>query len=369
MLSLPIQGMYSYLAEVSMANPLLDIINECVPEYENVPLAADEVSGLPEQDFEDLPWNRSWSSADHSDDAERPDPMNLKGTVFELDTLTGSLELQLSMCGLNPVEKAIGREIIGNLDDCGYFTGNLASICLFYEAPLALGEKVLSVIREFSPRGIAAYDVYDALCLQVEDTFPYADTTRKIICADLDCLRDGRSDLCAHKYGLPEYCINEIFDYIRRLEPKPGNCDAQPYTINYITPDIIVKYRDGDLCLFICGNEDNPLQINDEYLRMMHLPHLTPEEKAYFRARLNEARSLIRNVDVRCRTIQKFALELVKFQSDFFRLGPENIRPLTMQRMAEAMEVNVSTISRIVQEKYISTPWGTFRSSICSAAP
>lgn len=358
MLSLPAQAMYDYLVELSMANPMLNI-----PE----PRSLDAFSGSGEnresyisiEAGRDPAYYESYSRSGAEID-EDFDPYYFKGVALESEALAGSLKLQLSMCRLSPVEEAIGLEIIGDLDESGYFTGNLETICLLYCQSLEVGRRVLSIIQGFQPRGIAAANVYEALCLQVDPGFPYGDLAKRIINEDLQALCDSSPGECAARYKVSESCMSQIFDYIRSLEPRPGNCDERPIQVNYITPDIVVERRDGELRIYVSGEGDNPLTINDYYLHLLDQPELSSEEKHYLRQSLNSAKALIHSVDIRRQTLSRAAHALVALQRDFFLNGPESLRPLTMQQLADEMGVNVSTVSRIVQDKYVSTSWGMF---------
>ena len=365
MLSLPAQAMYSYLVELSMANPMLDIPESPSPDrYEDILDRDDAGLNVTEQPRFDAGRDDAYYDGLSFDSGyggdEDFDPYYSRGVAFEADALVGSLKLQLSLCRLSPEERAIGLEIIGNLDDSGYFVGNLDTICLLYCQSTEVGKKVLSLIQGFQPKGIAAANVYEALCLQVEDSFPYAALARRIIKENLRAVCDGTPAECAKLYGVSRECITQTFDYIRSLEPRPGNCDERPLQINYILPDIIVKKFGDELRVYLSNDSDVSLSINECYLELLDRPELNEGERLYLRQQLNAARSLIHSVDIRRQTIHRAALALVSLQRDFFRFGPKFMRPLTMQHMAEEMGVNVSTVSRVVQDKYVSTPYGLF---------
>ncbi len=358
MLSLPAQAMYDYLVELSMANPMLDIPEpRALEAYGGDPGTGENFTSIEEGRDPGFYENYSRFGADPDEDF---DPYYSKGVSLESEALAGSLRLQLSMCRLSPVEEAIGLEIIGDLDDSGYFTGSLETICLLYCQSLDVGRRVLSLIQGFQPRGIAAANVYEALCLQVDASFPYGDLAKRIINEDLQALCDSSPAQCAARYNVSESCMCQVFDYIRSLEPRPGNCDERPLQINYIVPDIVVERREGELRIYVSGEGDNPLTINDYYLHLLDRPELNAEEKHYLRQSLNSAKALIHSVDIRRQTLSRAAHALVALQRDFFLHGPEDLRPLTMQQLADEMGVNVSTVSRIVQDKYISTSWGMF---------
>lgn len=358
MLSMPTQAIHDYLVELSMSNPLLEIPESpTAVTYEGVTETGEP--GIAAMEYgRERDYYRPPVSYPH--EKEDTEPSYSRGSVFEADTLTGSLTLQLSLAGLTPEERAIGMEIIGNLDESGYFIGSLTTICLLYCVPEETGQRVLSVIQGFTPRGIAAANVYESLCLQVEDSYQYSDIACEIIKNDLAVMYCGCSDGCAKKYRVSTQVIEEVFDYIRALEPRPGNCDEGHFDVSYISPDIIVRRHGSELSIFVSGDTEDPLNISEYYLDMLGQKNLEQDERKYLRSCLNEAKALIHSVDIRRQTLHRFALALLSLQSKFFRYGPEFLQPLTMQRMANEMGVNISTVSRVVQDKYASTPWGEF---------
>lgn len=341
LLTLPADNLNNYLSDIILGNPLVEL-NELRDEPEEKPIyERSEFAASPEYDPDEL--------------------FNLKGMQFELDSLSGSLELQLYMCGLSDIEYAIGREIIGNIDGRGYFVGNLQSICLYYGAKEELGQRVISLIQGFSPLGIAARDIYECLCLQVDPEVKFPDLTRQIIREDLKCVGEGGTSDCARKYKVPEEHILEVFEYIRSLEPYPGNCDIRGENICYTKPDLLIqKCGSDEFSVLVSGEGDIPLKFNAEYLSMLGNGDLTAQERDYLDSKLEEARAITRGLTIRQQTIKEFGMELLRLQSDFFRIGEDGLRPLTMQRMAAEMGVNVSTVSRVVTGKYMDTPWGMY---------
>ena len=362
MLSLPVQAMYDYLVELSMSNPMLEIPDPPNPGGpEDLRLPEGSLTGFTqiERGRERL-WENGIDSGVSGGTDEDFDPFYSQGVGFEPDELRGSLRLQLSMCGLTPLEEAIGQDILGNLDESGFFVGDLNTICLLYRAELETGERVLRRIQGFSPRGIAARDVYEALLLQVDDSFPSAGLVRRIIREDLRVLCDGTPEECAKKFRVSKEEASAAFDYIRTLEPRPGNVDCGRVPVQYTQPDIVVKREGSEFAAYIAGETDAPLRLDDYYLQLMRQPELSSEDRLYLRSCLNSARSLIHSVEIRQQSLHRFALSLISLQGEFFRKGPQALRPLTMQQLADEIGVNVSTVSRIVQDKYISTPFGTF---------
>lgn len=359
MLSLPVQAMYGYLVELAMSNPMLEIPDPPDLYAQEAELRNFSGSRTGMERGYDAAFYGPEPGVPKEDDEEF-DPFYSCGVAFEADELHGSLNLQLDLCKLSPIEHAIGLEILGNLDDRGYFIGDLNTICLLYYASPEVGERVLRIIQGFAPKGIAARNVYETLTLQVDDSFPEAELARRIIQEDLQAVCDDNVKACAMRYRTTPEKVREAFDYIRTLEPRPGNCDAGPCQVQYTQPDILVRRHGQELQVFVAGETETPLRLDDYYLDLMKQPYLSAEERQYLRTCLNNARSLIHSVDVRRQTIHRTALSLISLQSDFFRFGPQALQPLSMQQLADEMGVNVSTVSRVVQDKYIATPYGIF---------
>lgn len=360
MLALPSTAMYDYLVELSIGNPMLEIPEPPRGEvYENVQSANELLYIAPGKEPGNY-YNDSCAPYTNGDNGQSADPYYAAGEGFLLDGLDGILELQLSMCRLSPLQERIGRDIIGNLDKNGYFAGDLQTICLFYECSQEVGEQMLTTIQSFYPRGIAARNIYEALCLQVEESYPYAKLAKRIITEDLAEIPKGAAGVCAKKYKVSPSCIEEVFEYIKKLEPRPANCDERRFDVSYISPDIVVNNIGGELNVYVSGDGTNPLRLNEEYLDLTKRHDLSSEDELYLRTCLNSARALIHSVDIRRQTIHRAALTIATIQGDFFRYGPSHLRALSMQQMAEAMDVNVSTVSRVVQDKYISCAWGLY---------
>ena len=358
MLSLPTQALYQYLVELAMSNPFLEI-----PDPPDLYGQETQILGnAPGRTRIDRGYDTRYYGPEQGvlADDEIQDPFYSYGVSFEGNELLGSLKLQLSMCNLPPAEHAVGLEILGNLDDRGFFVGDLNTICLLYYVSQDTGERILKTIQSFSPKGIAARNVYEALFLQVEDSFSEAELSRKIILEDLQAVCDGAVKQCSKKYKTSPERIEKAFDYIRTLDPRPGNCDTSPCQVQYIQPDIIVRRQGEELQIYIAGETDAPLRLDNYYLSLIKEPGLSAEERLYLRTCLNNARSLIHSVDIRRQTIHRMALSLISMQGDFFRYGPKALHPLTMQQLADEMGMNVSTVSRVVQDKYIATPYGIF---------
>ncbi|MCI9146758.1 MAG: RNA polymerase factor sigma-54 [Hungatella sp.] len=356
-LALPVQEMEHYLEEAVYANPLLEV------DYQREAVHAMEEEELPEDSYD----SNSEFSYDkwlhRKKDLGILDPeglWNLKGTPFELDCLEGVLKLQLASLKLPEAEHRIGLDILGNIDGRGYFVGNLASICYAMEAPLEMGEKILSLIQTFLPKGIGARNLAECLSIQVDKDFPHEKIAGKMIRESLGDLAERRFAKLARQYGVKRNAVEEIYENLAALNPKPANGYGTRDAVGYIIPDITVCREKGGFGVVINGEAENMLRINEEYLSMLDDDGLNAEAAAYIRAKYQEARLLINSIQIRSQSLYQFAWALLEKQNLFFKMGPEYLKPLTMQEMADSMGVHVSTVSRLVQDKYADTPYGCF---------
>ena len=357
LLALPVQEMEHYLEEAVYANPLLEV------HYQREAVhAMDEEEPMedPDDSGEEFSYDR-WIQKKKEFGISDPESLwNVKGTPFELDCLEGVLKLQLAALKLQETEHRIGLEILGNIDRRGYFVGNLASICYAVEAPLETGEKVLALVQTFLPRGIGARNLAECLSLQVGEDFPWAGTARAMIKESFEDLAGRRFAKLARAYGVKKSAVEEIFEKLPELNPKPANGYGSQEAVGYIIPDITVRREKGGFCVAVNRDSENMLKMNEEYVSMLDKGEVNGETAAFIRAKYQEAKALMNSIQVRSQSLYQFAWTLLEKQSRFFELGPEYLKPLTMQEMADAMGVHVSTVSRLVQDKYADTPHGCF---------
>lgn len=292
------------------------------------------------------------------------------GNIPETETLHGFLRLQLHLSRLTKMEIAVGEKIIGNINEKGYFVGDVYEIAYQYEQDLSVIEKVLRTIQSFSPLGVGATSIEECLILQVDRNIPNYEKIIAIIHDDLEALADRKITRLTRNYGLGREELQEIFDYIRTLSPRPGNKFEQNATaINYVIPDVVVKRENFQYMIYINNEMQPQVYMNRHYLQMLQDRTIDNEEKEYLRGKRNEARMILKGLEMRNETLKKLAMFIVRGQQAFFDNGPQGLKPLMMQNAADEIGVHVSTISRAVQGKYIETPWGMYplRYFFCSS--
>lgn len=370
LLALPVTALEQFLTASVAENPLLEL------DYENTSL-----NNIDEE-------SDSWEQARNTDESESPEeglieiecsiplssnPGNYKknGDINnildyfirsepETETLAGFLELQLSLCTLSQIETQIGLELIGNINDSGYFVGNLQMIAGYYGQHVCVAERVLKELQRCYPLGIGARDIKECLILQADPSLPDYSLLIDIIRNDLDDLAHHSFGKVARKYRISKLKAQQLLDYISTLNPKPGNMFNDGKKTGYIIPDIIIRHSGETFSVYLNGNTDNILQINQQYLNLNSSQTVDSKTQTYIRSKYSEAQTLIRSLEMRHHMLRDFALFLLKEQQAFIKQGSNMLRPLTMQQAADYLGVSVSTISRTVNGKYIQTPWGIY---------
>lgn len=282
-------------------------------------------------------------------------------TLKKTETLQEHLYWQLGMASLSDEETQIGEEIIGNINDEGYFTVGIEEIAESLQTPLSQVEKILALIQSFDPIGVGARDLKECLLLQSHNLEEADEKLLQTI------LQEHMEDLEKHNFkkiakslSVPVERILEIEKIIHQLDPRPGrvySCD-QP---QYITPDVFVYKRNGEYTIVL--NEDGmpKLNISPLYRRaIMNGASVGSKTKDYIQDKLRQALWLIKSIHQRQQTLFKVTESIVKCQRDFFDKGPEHLKPMILKDVAEDIGMHESTISRVTTNKYVHSPRGLF---------
>lgn len=352
-LALPIDDLGAFVNECICNNPLLenDQTNE-EPGELLYKISADpnEVS------------DRSFNSKHAADSEEKiTDTLKYAGEVPEIETLRGFLHLQLTLCHYSKIQQLMGEEIINNIDDNGYFCGELCEIAYQYGQSRDSVETILRRIQSFSPAGIGAASLEECLLHQVSPDLPDRGLIEALISRELTDLAAGKYSRLSNKYGVSKHRIQNAVNCIRKLNPRPGLRFCQNTLINYTIPDVVVRRGAGrHFDVSVNDRFIQKLSVNAYYSCLADNPRTSGIDREYIIKRQYEAKTLIGQLRMRYFTLQKVALCIVHHQMPFFELGPSNIKPLTMKQVASEIGIHISTVSRAVSQKYVDTPWGVY---------
>jgi RNA polymerase sigma-54 factor len=357
------------LNQEMVENPLL----EEVPTEELQPAEAVQQEKAAEQPAAEKP--DTWDDADYEyffgdylDDGFRSRaPQEVKelppieNTLSTAGSLSDHLLWQLSLQTNDELLVEIGEAIIGNLDDDGYLVASVEEIAAMGDWPLAEVERALQHIQTFDPIGVAARDLQECLWLQLRHIGLEGTPSEKIITEHLRLLQNHQVPEIARKLGMSIEDLREHVEIIRNLDPKPGS-RYNPSQSQYVIPDVyVVKVEDQYVAAL---NEEGlpQLRISPTYRRLLDksVGDAGDETRAYVKDKFRSALWLIKSVDQRQKTIHKVATSIINFQREFLDHGIEHLRPLVLRDVANDIGMHESTVSRVVNNKYMHTPQGVF---------
>lgn len=279
---------------------------------------------------------------------------------------------QVNLLDLDDEEYLLADEIVGNIDEDGYLRRDLASIVqdLNLTHGLAIteetAEKTLGRILRLDPVGVGSRSLQECLLVQLES----ATGEQRVRDLALRILRDHYTEFTmrhfedlARRLGVGLEELKEAVDLIQHLNPKPGEGDFTAQE-NYIIPDFIVTKGDEEGEFIVSLNDRNipPLRINKNYRELMSKRKkngVSPEAKDFIRQRFEAAKWFISSLHQRRETMLKVMRAIVEKQPEFFATG-EGLRPMIYKDIAEIISMDISTISRVVNSKYVQTDFGVF---------
>ncbi len=302
-------------------------------------------------------YNTAWVSPSHEDTEDRPSFENL---VSPKTNLGSHLMWQLQVSDLNEVQQEIGRYIIGNIDPDGYLKASIDNIIQFTQRSREEVLNVLDIIHEFDPVGVGARDTKECLLIQLRFQGLDGSIVEKILTDHMKQLEKKRYNQIAKNLGVSLEEVLSAVSIIASLEPKPGRFYNDEETI-YIIPDVYV-YKMGDEFIIVLNEDGLPkLRINAFYRETLaKKDEVSRATREYIRDKLNSASWLIKSIHQRQKTIYRVTESIIKFQKDFFTFGPIYLKPMVLRDVAEDIQMHESTVSRVMNNKYMYAPFGIF---------
>ena len=305
-----------------------------------------------------------------AEEDERDTPMASTSSLAE------GLRDQVGLLDLNDTEELVADQIIGSIDEDGYLRRPVESILddvmfnygvMIDEADV---ERVLSKIQRLDPVGIAARDLRECLLVQLDVMGDEVDGRENAVDVLRDCYKAftmKHFDAIQRKLGIDEYDLKEAYDLIRSLDPKPGEGDFAQQT-NYITPDFTVERDGDDFRITLNGRNAPELRVNRHYREMWNdLSAKTTkgddkasETKDFLKTRMESARWFISSIQQRRNTLLRVMEALVQVQRDFFEHGEGHLKPMILKDIADIIKMDISTVSRVVNGKYVQTEYGVY---------
>lgn len=381
LLQLPVLALEQRIKTELEVNPLLEEGQDL--EMEQTELNQDQVdnSTLESQDENSQDSNKNEN--DYSlEDFMNDDPGGFK-TPYSTNedfeelpqparvSLVEKLRQQFGMLDLTEREYILAEEIIGNIDDDGYLRRELSGIVedinLTYEWNISMehAEKILRQIQRLDPPGIGSRTLQECLLVQLEmlenDSEPAV-----VAAAILEKLYDEFTrkhyDEIIKALGITREQLKAALEVIHRLNPKPGEGTIEEFN-NYIIPDFIVQKIEDEFVVTLNDRSVPPLRINKSYRDIISRKKrntTNSETRNFIRKKFEAAKWFINSIHQRRETMQKVMRAIIELQFDFFEHGEEHLRPMIYKDVAERIGMDISTISRVVNGKYVQTDYGVY---------
>jgi RNA polymerase sigma-54 factor len=351
----------------------LDSIDSDEDEFQDSdePASPDDEFGYEDYvDIEEIPDYRLTANNTSPDDTTREMPL-ASGISFQ-DFLIN----QIGMHKFTDKQYIIATTIIGNIDESGYLCREIQALTndlAFNQAIDATPDEileVLKVVQSFDPPGIAARNLQECLLIQLEhktDRSYATDLAAVIIRFYFEEFSKKHYDKIIQKGNISEDELREAIAEIQKLNPKPGSAIADISRESmYIIPDFIITNHDGILELTLNSRNTPELSLNRDYVSMLHeygsARRKSPENDAvsFIKQKIDAARGFIEAIKQRQQTLYLTMKAIMEYQRDYFLTGDETkLRPMILKDIANIVSLDISTISRVANSKYVQTPFGT----------
>ena len=340
-------------------NPLIDDVEHTLesPMEESVARQTERTESYEAM----MPEDESAPSVNPSEEAIERRQRFFDSQVVQ-ETLQDHLESQIAVSDLPRSDYALAEMLIGNINDDGYFSGSVPDVVMVSGETEEHVLHVLAAIGRFDPVGCGARSLKECLLAQMEklDDSPWEDEVRRLIESHLEDIAAGNEAKILQALGLTHEEYQKALRELRTLDPKPGRAYIGASDPNRIVkPEVHAVRVKGRWTAEVDDRSLPDIRISPKYIRMLEDPSVPRETKAYLRERLAAAHLLMEAIDHREETIRAIAQEIFDRQPGFFEMGLKGLKPLTMLEVAEKVGVHPTTVSRTVNDKYVSTPRGT----------
>mgnify|MGYP001208821158 FL=1 len=319
---------------------------------------------------DDVPDYRTQVSNYSSDDEEKVMPY-AAGTSF-----TQHLTNQLNTFRLNDEERDIAEFLVGSVDESGYIRRALSDIMddlaftqnIFTTEDII--ETVLHKVHQLDPAGVGARNLQECLSIQLhrKEKYPDVELACNIIDKAFDQFTKKHYKKLLQKFDITEVQLKDAISEIERLNPKPGGSySGNNRRVEHVVPDFAIKITDGELDLTLNGRNAPELHVSREYSNMMK-GYKDAKDKSksqkdavlFIKQKLDAAKWFIEAIKQRQQTLFVTMSSIMHYQKAYFLSGDERkLRPMILKDIADEIEMDVSTVSRVANSKYVDTPYGT----------
>jgi RNA polymerase sigma-54 factor len=278
------------------------------------------------------------------------------------ETLRDHLLWQLELENLDPKTWVIGQAIIDAINDDGYLIDDVDTLRSTL-APDVLAspeeiEAAIAIVQRLDPAGVGGRSISECVLLQLRQYDPDTaglETAKRIAAEHLELVAERQFGILKRQLGVADDELEHAIMLVRSCHPRPGSA-IFAQAAEYIVPDVFVRRIDGSWVVELNGSLAPQLRVNSTYASSLG----RGEEYSVLRSQLQEAKWLIRSLEIRNDTLLKVAVNIVQRQTEFLERGEEYMKPMVLKDIAEAIDMHESTVSRVTTNKYMHTPRGVF---------
>ncbi|MCD2258592.1 RNA polymerase factor sigma-54 [Psychroserpens luteolus] len=383
LIQLPTQAFEQRIKQELEENPALDTGKDTkdddkLDEFDNSADEYDDNETINTEDInideylsdDDIPEYRTQANNYSADDEEKNVPY-AAGTSF-----TQHLRNQLNTFRLSDEEREIAEFLVGSVDESGYIRRSLSDIMddlAFTQNVFTTEEtieKVLLKVHQLDPAGVGARNLQECLSIQLhrKEKHPDVELAIDIIDKAFDQFTKKHYKKLLQKFDITEVQLRDAIEEIERLNPKPGGSYAgNNKMVEHVVPDFAIKIVDGVLELTLNGRNAPELHVSREYSDMMKGYKATKDKSKsqkdavmFIKQKLDAAKWFIEAIKQRQQTLFVTMSAIMHYQKEYFLTGDERkLKPMILKDIADEIDMDVSTVSRVANSKYVDTPYGT----------
>ncbi len=384
LIQLPTQAFEQRLQEELVENPALesgkeevenydefeDNVNDEYDDYDNEQINTEDIN-IDEYLSNDETPDYKYQTNNYSDDDEDKSMPFAATVTFHQDLIN-----QLNTFILSEEEREIAEYLVGSIDDTGYIRRSLQDIVddMAFTQGIYTDEKtiekILHVVQELEPAGVGARDLQECLLLQLKHKTPSdsIDLAIEIIKDQFEAFTKKHYDKLLQKFDVSKEQLRKAIDEIEKLNPKPGGSyDGNQKPTEHVVPDFTIRIVDGELELSLNGRNAPELHVSKDYQEMLQSYKVANEKSnsqkdavQFIKQKLDAAKWFIDAIRQRQETLYVTMNAIMHYQSEFFLDGDETkMRPMILKDIADMVGLDISTVSRVANSKYVDTPYGT----------
>lgn len=385
LIQLPTQAFEQRLKEELVENPALESGKEEEELYEkdefdnndeyddyegNESIDADEINIDEYLSNDETPDYKLQANNYSEDDEERQTPF-AASVSFHQDLIN-----QLNTFLITDEEREIAEFLIGSLDDDGYLRRDIPDVVddmaftqgIYTDEKTV--EKMLHIIHDLEPAGVGARNLHECLLLQLRHKTPTesVDLAINIIQNDFEAFTKKHYEKLMATYEISKEQLKKAIEEIEKLNPKPGGAfDSNNRTVEQIVPDFAIRIVDGELELTLNGRNAPTLHVSKDYQEMLQTYKESREKSnqqkdavQFIKQKLDSAKWFIDAIRQRQETLYVTMNAIMHFQQEYFLDGEETkLKPMILKDVADMVGLDISTVSRVANSKYVETPYGT----------